>query len=286
MTSTPPHDATIEAYSGTPRIVHISDIHGYIDDARSALLVVGEHDRFDPLVTEADGELHWAGNDYVLVVNGDLIDRGDRNDACMDLVARLQRQAPAERVRYHLGNHEMGILFPTLYHWPHTYSTNFDTESRREFLERVRDGEVGVAFEGYNYTYSHAGANDPFSVAEVNADARSVAEPLLDGPDSETVYRRLTNEYDRVFAVGGNGGRGPDAGLCWMDFAHLDESAPPQVVGHSQRRKPVRKGNVVCGNIIRMNQGSPGGEGVLIEEPNTLMAVTRGRDGTAVAEEV
>jgi hypothetical protein len=42
-----------------PAIVSISDIHGYLADARSALLAVGETDRFDPVVTaDDDGLLH------------------------------------------------------------------------------------------------------------------------------------------------------------------------------------------------------------------------------------
>ena len=66
-----------------------------------------------------------------------------------------------------------------------------------------------------------------------------------------------------------------------MDFAHLEPSAPPQIVGHSKKLKPVRKGNVVCGNVIRANNATPGGEGVLIEEPSGdgLTAIRRSPDG-------
>lgn len=286
MESTEATKSTITEYAGTPQIVHVSDIHGYITEARSALLAVGEHSRFEPLVVEERGELQWATNDYVLVVNGDLIDRGDANEACMDLVSHLQQQAPPGRVRYHIGNHEMGILFPSLYHWPDAYSANLDANSRRAFLNRIRDGEIGAAFEGYQYTYSHAGSNDEFSVPDVNADVRSAATTLLEGTDTEATHQHLVEKYNRVFGLGQNGSRRPGAGICWLDFAHLDESAPPQIVGHSQRRKPVRKGNVVCGNIIRLNRGAPGGEGVLIEDPDSLTAVIRGRNGDIVTKRI
>ena len=59
--------------SGTPAVVHISDIHGYIEDARSALLAVGETDTYDPIVVADDtGTLHWADNDYILIINSAL----------------------------------------------------------------------------------------------------------------------------------------------------------------------------------------------------------------------
>ena len=46
------------------------------------------------------------------------------------------------------------------------------------------------------------------------------------------------------------------------------------------RGQPVRKGNVVCANVIRMNQRTVGGEGVLIETPEELTFVRRNRDGS------
>lgn len=140
-------------------IVHISDIHGYLQDARSALLAVGDTDRYDPIVTvDETGAIHWADNDYVLVVNGDLIDRGPANEACMEMVWRLFDEAPTGRVQYHIGNHEMAIMVPSIFHWPDTYSTGISAIQRREFLERITDGDVTAVFKGHNYTYSHAGA--------------------------------------------------------------------------------------------------------------------------------
>ena len=54
----------------------ISDIHGYLDEARSALLTLTDHPDFELIVrANGDGTLHWADGNYVLVFNGDLIDR-------------------------------------------------------------------------------------------------------------------------------------------------------------------------------------------------------------------
>jgi hypothetical protein len=268
----------------TPPIVHICDIHGYLEDARSALLAVGETDRYDPVVTaDETGEIHWADNDYVLLINGDLIDRGPANDACMEMIWRLFDEAPAGRVRYHVGNHEMAILVPSIFCWPDTYSTGLADSQRRAFLQRVVGGDVTAAFEGYNYTYSHAGSNDAIDTMTVNAALREAASTLIhdvgERNESQT-HDRIVEQYGRLFDVGENSARGPSAGLWWLDFKHLEETAPPQVVGHSMRKRPVRKGNVVCGNIIRRNQGSKGGEGVLIEAPDELTFVRRDRGGT------
>ena len=46
-------DAVCE-FNGRPPIVQISDIHGYLKDARSALLTVGDTDRHPPIVTVND----------------------------------------------------------------------------------------------------------------------------------------------------------------------------------------------------------------------------------------
>jgi len=265
-------------------IVHISDIHGYLDDARSALLTVGDTDRYDPIVTvDKTGAIHWADNDYVLVVNGDLIDRGPANEACMRMVWRLFEEAPAGRVQYHIGNHEMAIMVPSIFHWPDTYSTGISAIQRREFLERIIDGDVTAVFKGHNYTYSHAGSNESINMTAMNTALREAASTLLENVgerhESET-HERIVEQYSRLFAVGESSARGSDAGLLWIDFRHLEETAPPQIVGHSMHERPARKGNVVCGNVLRRNHASKGGEGIFIETPDQLTFVRRGREGT------
>lgn len=278
-----PDDVTapdsIDWVDETPTIASISDIHGYLEPFRSALTAVGAQDEFDPLVTTADdGTVHWADNDYVLVVNGDLIDRGPANEACLALLSRLVEAAPPGRVRYHLGNHEMAVLFPDMFGWPDTYSVELDAEARRTFLRAVARGDVPVAFEGYEYTYSHAGANDSVDVSAVNETAAAAAAETLATPDEEdgqATQREIARRHDSVFGLGGVHGRGADAGLLWMDFTHMREDAPPQIVGHSRHKEPTRTGAVVCQNVIRSNRHSPGGECVLLETPDGLRAVVR-----------
>jgi predicted MPP superfamily phosphohydrolase len=270
---------SVDALDGQPAIVHISDIHGHPREARSALRAVGKSEQFDPLVvTDKNGDLHWAHNDYVLVVNGDLIDHGPSSEACLDLVWRLRREAPAGHVRYHVGNHELPIFLPQLSIGLRDYSARLSSEKRRVFLERGATGELAVTFEGYEYTYSHAGSNEHFTAESVNDEFQTAASELLDTFDTDEeweVQRRVEDEYDRVFGTGDENARDPEAGLCWLDFEHLDETAPPQVVGHTMQWEPERTGNVVCGNILQMNEPDPDGEGVLVESPDGLQAVLR-----------
>lgn len=95
----------------------------------------------------------------------------------------------------------------------------------------------------------------------------------------EAVQEAVAAEYDLLFGTDGWSGRGADAGLTWMDFAYVPETAPPQVVGHSRQPRPTRTGEVVCGNVIRSTRGSPGGEAVLVETPDELVAVRRDERG-------
>lgn len=286
----PDRPSSIDALNGSPPVVYLSDIHGYLEDATSALTTLGETEAYDPVVTEDDsGTLHWADNDYVLVFNGDVIDRGPANEACLDLMWRLIDEAPAGRVHYHIGNHEMAILVPIVVNWPDAYSTGLSTESRQAFLQRIIDGDVTAAFEGHNHLISHAGSNEPFEAKTVNDSLQAAAERVAEaigGRNEIRVQKRIADQYDRLFNCGDKSARGSGAGICWLDFGHLDASAPPQLVGHTMRFNPVRKGNVICGNVLRMNQGSPSGEGILIETPEAVKFLKRQAGGTVDVREI
>lgn len=93
-----------------------------------------------------------------------MIDRGPANDACLELVWRLQREAPSGHVRYHLGNHEMALLLPEVLHWPQWYSGRQPDSVRQTFWEKILEGQITAAFEGYEYTYSHAGSTRAIDV--------------------------------------------------------------------------------------------------------------------------
>jgi hypothetical protein len=277
-----PERDCVAGLDGEPAVVSVSDVHGYLADAERALLGVGEHWRFDPVVERGPEGVHWAGNDYVLVFNGDLVDRGPDNAAALQTVARLRREAPPGRVRVTLGNHEMPMLVPAVLCWPRWYSGQVGLPERRGLYRSVVDGTLVAAYEGYDHTYAHAGRPEPYDASGYNDRLLGAVRRLTDTagtPRDDSVQEAVADECPELFGTGGGRGRGPGAGICWLDFAHLPADAPPQVVGHTRHETPTRNGNAVCENVIRSNRGREGGEAALVERPGELTAVVRDPDG-------
>jgi len=263
----------------SPTIVSISDIHGYLKEARSALLTLTDHPKYDPIVTTSeDGRLHWADNNYVLVFNGDLIDRGPKNEDTLAMVSRLVDEAPPGRVRITLGNHESMILMSKDYNYVDWYSTQLDSEARKQFLHTICDGHVTAAYRGYNYTYAHAGSTVEYSVRDVNESLVQAAEqllPVVGTLEDAQMQTQLASDYDFVLGKGAQRVKGPSAGLVWINYAHLSPDSPPQVVGHTRHTHPQTKGNVHCQDVLQDNLESAGGEAVFIETPDSLTALVR-----------
>lgn len=280
-------EGVAEACANPPSIVSLSDIHGYLESARAALTTLTDHPDFDPVVSaDDDGTLHWADENYVLVFNGDLVDRGPENEGVLELVARLTAEAPPGRVRVVLGNHEALALSQDQFGFDQWYSGQVAPADRRALLEQISAGHVVAAYRGYNVTYAHAGSPDPYDAETVNDELVAAATTLRDAvgtDDDAATQRRVMEEYQRVLGIGDGGVKGPGAGLVWLDFSHLPADAPPQVVGHTRHETPRRKGNVYCQNVIRSNLDAEGGEAVFVETPRTLSAVSRRADGSSAA---
>lgn len=145
-------------YSGVERIVAVSDIHGAYDAMVATLQNAGVLD---------DG-LGWSGGAAHLVIVGDILDRGPRSRAAMDLLMRVERQAEAAGGMVHvlIGNHEAMNLVGDLRYvaraefeafadeetgeerdkWLAEYAKrkgadiDISDELRREFDERYPDG--------------------------------------------------------------------------------------------------------------------------------------------------
>lgn len=271
-----------DAAAEPPTIVSISDIHGYLDAARSALLTLADHLEFPPVVTaDDDGRLHWADENYVLLFNGDLVDRGPANEGVLELVARLVREAPPGRVRVTLGNHEALALSADQFGFDEWYSGQVDNDARRRLCEAIIGGHVVAAYQGYTVTYAHAGADEPYDVTAANESLVAAATDLRDaiGTDADLPTQgRIVTDYPEVLGVGRNHLKGPEAGLVWVDFEHLSADAPPQVVGHTRHDEPRTKGRVHCQNVLRETVDTPGGEAVFVETPNGLSALVRRPD--------
>ena len=86
-------------YPSARRVVAIGDVHGDLAATHAALRLSGLID---------DGG-HWSGGDTVLVQTGDVLDRGDDEQAILDLLIGLQAEAKKAGGAVHLlqGNHEL-----------------------------------------------------------------------------------------------------------------------------------------------------------------------------------
>jgi hypothetical protein len=276
-----------------PTVLALSDVHGYWTAFESALSLPGDHDDFAPLVErDDDGRLHWAGGDggreYVLVCNGDLVDRGGDSERVVETVRRLQREAPDGHVRYHCGNHE-GFVLAGGSGSTDWYCDRVDVEERRAFYDAIAAGDLAVAYDGYAYTYSHAGAADGVDPASANDAFQAVvgeAETLLgsDRDYGEAFYEVFRREW--VTRAGRGHPKGPDAGPTWLGWEHLPADAPEQVVGHTPHDRVTRKGNVVCQDTVKANVDSVGGESLTVETPGGLAVLERDTDGTATLRDV
>ena len=93
-----PASTTSCEWSGINRVVAIGDIHGAYDRLVEILKVAG--------LSDAEG--HWSGGAAHLVQLGDVLDRGADSRKAMDVLRRLEREAPAAGGMVHplLGNHE------------------------------------------------------------------------------------------------------------------------------------------------------------------------------------
>jgi len=121
-------------FSDVERIVAIGDVHGAYD----ALIAT---------LQEADvinGDLNWSGGKTHLVSTGDLLDRGPKSRAVMDLIIRLEEQAVLDGGRVHLllGNHEvMNLTGDLRYVSGEEYAaflTDESSEEREYWYQRFR----------------------------------------------------------------------------------------------------------------------------------------------------
>ena len=119
--------AAAEAQPDSGRVVAIGDIHGAGDGLYAILQETG-------LI---DGERRWSGGSATLVQTGDFTDRGPGVREVMDLLMRLEDEAPADggEVRVLLGNHEtMNMMGDVRDVTPAIFAAfaSADAEQRRE----------------------------------------------------------------------------------------------------------------------------------------------------------
>jgi hypothetical protein len=113
------------------RLVAVGDVHGAFDEMVSILQTAG-------LI---DAQHHWTGGNSILVLTGDLVDRGPKSRAVMDFVMNLEKEASQQKGRVVplLGNHELMILYGDLrYVVPQDYADFVDEKSEKRRQEAHR----------------------------------------------------------------------------------------------------------------------------------------------------
>ncbi len=86
-------------FPAAPRVVAFGDVHGDLSAAKAALKLAGAIDDTD----------HWVGGKLVVVQTGDQLDRGDDEQAILDLFDALALEATQAGGAFHIlnGNHEL-----------------------------------------------------------------------------------------------------------------------------------------------------------------------------------
>ena len=200
-------------WSGIERVVAVGDVHGAFDAMTATLINAGV----------LDEGLHWNGGATHLVFTGDILDRGPKSRNVMDLIMRLEEEAPDAGGRVHLllGNHEVMNLVGDLRYVSKAEYAAFADEESAEDRERgfqayrktrpensnedwLRDeyqGKYPAGFFGHRRAFGSNGAYGPWLMSKplmivINGTAfvhgglsELVAELGLEG-----VNRKLTSQ--------------------------------------------------------------------------------------------
>ncbi len=154
----PARELAPHRWTAIPRIVAFGDVHGAYEQLVTALKAANV----------VDETLDWSGGDTHLVSLGDLLDRGSESRRVMDLLIRLQAQAPSAGGRVHvvIGNHELMNLTGDLRY--------VAADEFAAFVEEEIEHARNAAFAEYRDQTEH---NYPDTSAEIemarrNFDAR------------------------------------------------------------------------------------------------------------------
>jgi len=130
-------------FDGVDRIVAISDIHGAYDAMVSTL----------QNAEILDENLAWAGGEATLVIVGDILDRGPKSRAAMDLLIRLEGEADmvGGRVQVLIGNHEAMLLTGDMRYVSgpeyEAFAEEEDPDERVRWFDHYVERQVGSADE-------------------------------------------------------------------------------------------------------------------------------------------
>jgi hypothetical protein len=251
LAAAPPSACNIE---GVERIVAIGDVHG-------------AYDRFVDILKAAElvnDTLHWAGGRAHLVQTGDVLDRGPDSRRALDLLRRLESEAPQAGGAVHslVGNHEvMRMLGDLRYVAPGEYQAfvtsrseevrqNFAKQARPDLRDQVvketplglvemrvafgRDGEYGKWLRTHDavaringIVFLHGGISP--AVAAQSCDAINA-----------TVRRELTSDLDQTRAAPMASLAAREDGPLWYrGLAQIPEADVDDILGKQHARAIV-----------------------------------------------
>jgi hypothetical protein len=241
------------------RVIAIGDIHGDLAAARAALRAGGVIDKDDK----------WVGGATTVVQTGDILDRGDDEQALIDLFERLEGEAGAAggAVIWLLGNHElMNVAGDFRYVTPGGFTDFADVEgldtsglgdqpagerARAAAFRpggpyaRILAGQNTVAIVG-DTVFAHGGLVGPWAtrVDAINRDDRcwltagGVAPPSAEADDGPV--------WTRAYGM-------PEVDCAGAAAALAEVGAKRMVVGHTVQDNGI---NAVCdGTVWRIDVG-------------------------------
>lgn len=247
-------------FAPAPRIVAIGDLHGDLDATRRALKLAGAIDDND----------HWIGDGLVLVQTGDQLDRGDNEQAILDLFTRLAEEAAQAGGAFHVlnGNHElMNVQLDLRYVTPGGYEdfhdavtiTDIDTllakydEGQRARVSAFRPGGPYAKVLARRNTaiiigqnvFVHAGIlpeHLDYGLERINTELRVWMEG--EGPTPEWTHEKDSPVWMRHYSDE------VDDADCELLAEVLDRlEAKRMIVGHSvhlEKLTPYCEGKVWC----------------------------------------
>ena len=121
---------------GAQRLVGVGDVHGDFDAARAVLRLAG-------VLDEAD---HWSGGETVVVQVGDQLDRGDGEQAILELFEQLSEEAFAAGGGFYplIGNHEsMNVQLDLRYVTEGGFKDFAEFDDGSAWLEKYDEEERG-----------------------------------------------------------------------------------------------------------------------------------------------
>ena len=159
-----------------PRLYAVGDVHGDVERLEALLREAGLIDR--------KGD--WSGGESVLVLTGDLTDRGDHGIDVIRLVMRLREEGEVESL---MGNHDALILARAF----ELRGERADPDCRELFI--VNGGKEREA-------RALAGDDALFAWMQARPLMRKVGDTLFQHADSAVFYEGLGASVDEVNAEG------------------------------------------------------------------------------------